>query len=107
ALDGDRLAPGDARVIALAQLLERLPSVRERQLARLLFRETLADLVADALERPHLGRLVLQQARGNQRAGRDLDHLAVALVLEDVLGEHRLQEALATEGRARRRRARY
>src|SRR5688572_2598655 len=60
-------------------------------------RELAVDLCSDFLERTHACRLVLDDARSDQRVVADVHHFGVALVLDDVLRKYPLQQLRIVE----------
>src|SRR4029079_4543344 len=93
-----RRAPLDARRgAALAQLLELRLSILARELRRLLPLQQRRDLVLHLIELALRGGLVLEHARRDQRTGRDLDRVGVALVVQRIGGEQRREELAVVE----------
>src|SRR3989441_289641 len=87
----------DAGVAALAQLLELRRAVLLGERRRFAPPQQFGDLALRLVEAALRGRLVLDDTRGHQRAGADLDGVGVALVLDRILREQRRQQLRVVE----------
>src|SRR5712691_765787 len=92
-----RRAPFDAGVAALAQLLELGCAVLLGERRRFALPQQVGDLALHLVEAALRGRLVLDDARGHQRTGSDLDGVGVALVLDRILREQRREQLRVVE----------